>query len=282
MKVYAIEVAAGEVRARFLARDGSSRQRRRIPVGAFLVDHPRGPVLVDTGLPVPPRMVDRALGRLLAGHWQEPPRFLPEELVAHGLAADDIRTVVLTHLHWDHTGTVNSFARARVVAGAADLEATSHHGKWCRGHAGVVLPPPERIQRVDFQDGPACGPFTHSLDLLGDGSIVLLPTPGHTPGSMTVLAQQSGAPLVLCGDACFLASALARGTGNGTTLGRPQDRDVPQAAITSARLRSLLQHIPDARLIPSHDPDVWDALPRWPEPIGEESNRRQTGLDKAS
>jgi len=267
MNVYAIELAEGEVKARFLSREGSPHERQRIPVGAFLVDHPRGPVLIDAGLPVPPRMVDRALGRLLTGSWSSAPRCLPEQLAEHGLDPDDVRMLVLTHLHWDHTGTSDRFLRAAVVLGAADLRGAMRPGGWRRGHAGVVLPPPERTRALELDDGPAWGPFAHSLDLLGDGSIILLPTPGHTPGSLTVVVQQDAAPLIFCGDACFLASALLRGSGNGSTLGRPHDRDTAVAAITSARLRALLQIHPGARLIPSHDPQVWATLPRWPVPM---------------
>lgn len=268
MKVYPIELATAEVRARFLSAEGDPRERVVIPVGAFLILHPRAKVLVDAGLPVPLRVRDRTIGRFLVGRWRGRLRSLPAELSEHGLEPAAITHLVLTHLHWDHTGCSDCFPRAEVLVASEDLAALSRQGAWRRGHAGVILPRQGQIRALDFDSGFEWPPFERALDLLGDRSILLVRTPGHTPGSLTVLVQADPDPLLLCGDACYRASALLQGAGNGAVLGRPLDRDHALASVTRARLREALVRYPRARLLPSHDPDVWEDLPRWPQAIG--------------
>jgi len=267
MKVFALTVAEGVVRERFLTPEGT-RAKRQIPVGAFLLEHPAGRVLVDAGPPPVQRVLLRAIRSVRAGRFSASSQGLPQQLARHGVPPETIAHIVLTHLHWDHAGALREFPQAEVHVAGAELDALLHHGGWRLRYAGVALPAADRIRRVDFTTGPAWGPFAHTHDLFGDGQIRLVPTPGHTPGHLAVVVAPPGEPpLIICGDACYLASALRRGTGNGSTLGRPQDRNVAVAAVTQARLRELLELHPGARLLPSHDPEVWAELPRWPQPL---------------
>ena len=84
---------------------------------------------------------------------------------------------------------------------------------------------------IDFHplNDPALRPFTHGHDLFGDGSLVILPTPGHTPGSMSMLVRRSSqAPLLLVGDLTYDIHAFDRGVQSGVgsrrQLRRTRDR----------------------------------------------------------
>ncbi len=266
MEVYALELATGEVPESFLVADGSPKVKRTIPIGAFLLDHPKGKVLVDSGLPDPKR--GRGVARLMA-RWVDREVTAADALKEHGLDPREIRHVLLTHMHWDHTGGIPDFPDAKIWVSREDLAAAAAAGAWRRGHAGVLLPPREATRELDFGPGPSEIPFDRVKDLFGDGSILVLPVGGHTPGSVAVLVSMGSTRLLLCGDACFTAAGLMRGVDNGYMLGRRVDRDRARAALSRSRLRRVLAMGPSTRVLPSHDPDLWAGIQRWPNPIGE-------------
>jgi glyoxylase-like metal-dependent hydrolase (beta-lactamase superfamily II) len=95
---------------------------------------------------------------------------------------------------------------------------------------------------------PGLAPFTAAHDLFGDGSLVLLPTPGHTPGSLSMLIRQPGAtPLLMAGDLTYDVHLMQDGHLPG--LGeRAQVR-------ASGRAVSMLRgRYPDLAILPAHDP----------------------------
>lgn len=99
-------------------------------------------------------------------------------------------------------------------------------------------------------------PFTASYDVMGDGSLVLLPTPGHTPGSMSLLVRRSvGAPLLLVGDLTYETELLEAGRipGVGEKAGLRR---------ASAMVRQLKERYPDLPILPAHDPGAADRLRR--------------------
>jgi N-acyl homoserine lactone hydrolase len=95
---------------------------------------------------------------------------------------------------------------------------------------------------------PALAPFTAAHDLFGDGSLVLLPTPGHTPGSLSMLVRQPGAtPLLMAGDATFDVHLMQDGHLPG--LG---ERAALRASTRA--LSTLWARYPDLAILPAHDP----------------------------
>ena len=74
--------------------------------------------------------------------------------------------------------------------------------------------PGVRYRRIGFTptDDPTLAPFASAHDVMGDGSLVLLPTPWHTPGSMSLLVRRPGrAPLLLVGDLTYETELLEAG-----------------------------------------------------------------------
>jgi glyoxylase-like metal-dependent hydrolase (beta-lactamase superfamily II) len=95
---------------------------------------------------------------------------------------------------------------------------------------------------------PALAPFTESLDVLGDGSLVLLPTPGHTAGSMSLLIRRGARPsLLLAGDLTYGAEILSRGQLPGVGNRR-------QLAESSRTVLALGERQPGLVVLPAHDP----------------------------
>ncbi len=144
----------------------------------------------------------RDAGRLLlvdVGHVGRRALLL-ERLQAKGIAPDDIDAVVLTHAHWDHCLNVDCFPRARVIISPAEHEYTRspHQLDWATPawtHAVLDRHP---IQEV--RDG----------EEIADG-VSVMATPGHSPGSQTVLVRTADGMIGIVGDALPSSGSIAAG-----------------------------------------------------------------------
>jgi len=84
---------------------------------------------------------------------------------------------------------------------------------------------------------PALKPFIESLDVIGDGSLVLLPTPGHTAGSVSLLIRCTGRPsLLLVGDLTYGANILQRGQTRQRPAVEPAPTPGPRLSLPTGRL----------------------------------------------
>jgi glyoxylase-like metal-dependent hydrolase (beta-lactamase superfamily II) len=217
-----------------------------LPVWSWAIEHPEGTIVVDAGM-------DAAWQ---APWWDVYARFalraeiadedaLASRLREHGIDPTAVARHVFTHLHVDHVGAFGTLPNAVVVVGASEWGvATSHTGRL----KGLIVPrPPTRLTVVDF-DGPGLGPFPYAHALTGDGAVLLLPTPGHSPGHLSVLVRRDEDRVLLTGDAVYSERQLMAGAIDGIALDARAARD------SVARLRSLTAQAPTV-VLPSHDPD---------------------------
>ena len=233
-----------------------------LPIPAFLVEHPtEGPILVDTGFDASVATDRRAtFGRAMAAMFpvrMSPERAVPEQLRARGIDPEDVRTVVMTHLHFDHASGMGPFAGATFVADRREWEA-AQRGGLLEGYRPSMLEPATDRRSLDLAaEGERHGPFAHTRDLLGDGSVRLLATPGHTHGHLSVLCRLADGPLLLTGDAAYARRTIEEGWVPLTVTGDEADyRSSLDAIATWTR-----EH-PDATVICGHDPWSRDALER--------------------
>ena len=111
-------------------------------------------------------------------------------------------------------------------------------------------------KRINFEtrEDPSLSPFTESYDLMGDGSLVLLPTPGHTYGAMSLLVRRGPkSPLLLVGDLTYGTDILERGDVPGVGVRR-------QLQESSKRVMALRKSMPDLVVLPAHDPTAAQRL----------------------
>lgn len=239
-----------------------------LPVLAFVIEHERGTVLFDTGqsrasVTDPDYYPGGLLGwvyRRQARFRVEPEHDLPTQLAAIGHPVDTISQVVISHLHQDHAGNLAPFAHASVLVSAAELTLLDEKRPELHGVLATHLPPPGvTLTPVDLttpapSTDAALAPFPASHDLFGDGSLTLLPTPGHSVGSMSLLIRRpDAAPLLLVGDVTYDPALLSRGV-----VPDVGDRAVQLA--TAKRIASLTDALPTLRILPAHDPTSLERL----------------------
>jgi glyoxylase-like metal-dependent hydrolase (beta-lactamase superfamily II) len=238
----------------------------RIPIVAFLIEHPEtGPILVDTGFH---RAIadgstrERArnlgpLGLLMARNVRmRPEQTAAAQLRARGIDPADIRLIVMTHLHFDHASALADFPGATVIVSQAEWDAAHGRAGTLFGYPPAQIDPRPSYRTVDFGGGAARahGPFARSLDLFGDGSLILLDTPGHSTGHLSVLARLREREAMIAGDAIYSLATLRDGK-------RPLRAEDSQAYERSLRaLQAYDREHPDALIIPGHDMALWETL----------------------
>lgn len=195
------------------------------PVHAWLVRHPDGPILVDTGI---------GLGHPLIDEWYRPRvTAIGDALGAVGIDVRDVAAVVLSHLHFDHCGQ-QAALDAPVYVQVAEHDAAQADGYTITEWATI---PDDRLRLVDGDTEIADG-------------FHLLATPGHTPGHQSVLIEAGGQRVVLAAQCAFVAAELRSGVPARSNL-HDEAWDEP-ARESLRRVRALA---PVACHL-SHDPEV--------------------------
>ena len=194
MRVEMFNVGWLTVSAGLIRKGEDMEELIRMPVPAFLVETDAERILVDTGLH-PEAVADPD------GFYGRPGSVGPfvleqERSIAEKVDLTTITRVVLTHLHWDHVGALSLVPEAVPVV--------IQRAEWEAGHDE------DAVQRNFFLPSAYAGSdrpvelIDGDHDLLGDRSILLLPTPGHTPGHQSVQIGN----LILGGDVVHFAASL--------------------------------------------------------------------------
>jgi N-acyl homoserine lactone hydrolase len=264
IRVHALQT--GTVAIKELQRNGRGRPRRNLlrvfaarrwteplPILAWLIEHPEGLILVDTGETArvsEPGYFPRWHPYFRAGLRERvtPDDEIGPRLRALGFSPDDVRWVVLSHFHTDHAGGLVHFPRSEIVCSRADFE----FSRGVLGRARGFLPQhwpdwfaPTLVEPI----ARPFGPFPESISLTAAGDVHLLPTPGHTPGHLSVAVEVGDTVLLFAADASYTQQLMLDGVVDGVS---PE----PAAArATLTRIQELVRERPTVYL-PSHDPDA--------------------------
>jgi len=232
------------------------------PVPAFLITHPSaGAVLVDTAFHGSVAAKPAAnLGRIVARASRarvEPGRDVPAQLRERGIDAQKLETVVLTHLHFDHTSGISEYPNATFVVAKREWEAaTTGDRPQLQGYMTAHFDYLFDYRTVDFDAAgiSSYASFGRTFDLFGDGSIRLAFTPGHTPGHCSVIARLSDRDLVIAGDAIYTHAQL-----DGADP-PPAPADMHNWKRSLRDLQQFARTYPHAVIVPGHDADHWPTL----------------------
>jgi glyoxylase-like metal-dependent hydrolase (beta-lactamase superfamily II) len=211
--------------------------RIRIPVLSYLVEHPRGRLVFDTGLH--PDLRDDPGGRIgwLAEHFIS--ELAAGTAVHERLASLDVEPdmIVCSHLHFDHCGGNACLGDVPVLVQRAEWESARSAGS----RSGYVDADLDTGQEMRLLDG--------GHDVFGDGTVVCVPTPGHTAGHQSLRVRTAEREVLLVGDACYFRRSLE--TSRLPLFGHDKDEQLR----TFDRLRAL--EATGTHLVFGHDPDQW-------------------------
>jgi N-acyl homoserine lactone hydrolase len=215
------------------------------PVSSALIRHKQGNVLFDTGCH--PSVVDHgeerwgSMMKIMTPVMRAEDTLLPS-LACVGLNSDDIDIVVCSHFHPDHCGCNQFFKKATILVHAKEIEAAKAPSAEAAGY-----------MRADWDHGQPMDPVEGERDVFGDGKVVLIPLPGHTPGTLgaAVHLDRDGS-FLLVSDAVSLRESLDTDTA-------PRNTWNPEALLKSyEEIRRIEKS--GATVICGHDDAQWQSL----------------------
>lgn len=213
------------------------------PIPVFVIEHPAGLVVVDAGLhpelattTVRLRKLARTFQVHLAGDGSDS---IGPLLRAAGYDPGQVAQVVLTHLHFDHTGGLLELPNARVVVQAREWAALGDERLLDLG----------AYNRDDVDLGHERLELDGDHDLFGDGTVTCLLTDGHTAGHQSVRVRSEAGTYVFCGDCCYLRQTLT--DEHLPPVSHDRDRH-----LHSIR-RLAAEQARGATLLFGHDPQQW-------------------------
>lgn len=227
-----------------------ARHRVWLPVFTYLIEHPGGKILVDTGW-----HTDVRTDRKKHLSWQldlaskavlPPGEAVTEQLAALGLSPAELDTVLLTHLDVDHVSGLKLVKDAKTIcANAAELEAADRGGLRYRRKLWEGVP----IQPLPMTH-TGVGPNGMSFDVFGDGSVQFVDLSGHSDGTTGVLLQNGGRFVILTADACYNRKNWEQLRLQGITTNREK------ALRALEWVRKMSREPGCAEILATHDPEI--------------------------
>lgn len=227
-----------------------------LPIWCYLIEHPEGLILIDTGIPnnanapiwMPPhmRLIQRAATFQIDSEAQE----IGPQLYADGFSPEDVRWVVLTHLHQDHDGGLHHFPNAEVVVTKAEWNAAQGFAGRMAGYLNQRWPTNLNPTCISFEESDPSFGQRHTLTQEGD--VYLVPTAGHSGGHLSVICETEDISYCFAGDASYSQDLLLANALDGVGQDAAAMRDSHQRILIYASRQPTMY-------LPSHE---WAARER--------------------
>lgn len=270
MKIYPIQT--GTVRIKTNQRRGRGHSLMRqinmfvdrewtepLPIYAWAIEHPEGVIVVDTG------DTARTAKPGYFPTWHPYYRMgvkmniLPEEEIGPqlqkiGIAARDVKQVILTHFHTDHAGGLHHFPGIECLVSEKDYRLASGFAGRLRGYLPHRWPDWFSPRAIPFER-ESYGPFEQRFPVTSRGDVVIVPTPGHTPFHVSVIVEDEDVLYFLAGDTSYTQQLLLEEQVDGVSPDEAAARQTIQKILRLAEERPVVY-------LPSHDPESLRRLRR--------------------
>ncbi len=236
MKLYLFQCGTLRTKKHLLTAGVDFECEIEVPVPFYLIMHPAGNLLFDTGLPL------AAVEETSSGNYfpvMSKADYIAAQLKRAGLETTGITHIVLSHLHTDHAGGLEAFRNVSCFIQTSELQ--------CSG-SNIIL---EREDlQLNFLDG--------NYDVFGDGLVRIIVTPGHSPGHQSLLLKLDNfGEVFLASDSVYLDEILDRNIMPGVFYNREATRQTINS-IKEMRQRGI-------KIISGHDPQAWSGLRKFPD-----------------
>jgi N-acyl homoserine lactone hydrolase len=224
--------------------------RIRLPIPAYLIEHPKGTALFDTGLHQdcqsdPAARVGARLASLFAFDYH-PGEEIAARLTPLGRDPAKIDLIITSHFHFDHCGGNAQIPNATMIVQRREWDAGMDPDRAAKSG----------FDARDFDLGHKLRLVDGEHDVFGDGSVFCLPTHGHTPGHQSLKLRLSGGEVVLAADACYFCRTL-------------RERRLPRFVFDREAMHQSLERLAalesrGAQIFFGHDPEFWQTVPQAP------------------
>jgi len=228
-----------------------------LPILAWAIETDEGVIVVDTGetaRTAEPGYLPRwhPYYRMAVRFDVQPEQEIGPQLRRLGIGPNDVRTVILTHLHTDHAGGLNHFPKSKILVNDEELKLATGFAGRLRGYLPNRWPSWLAPSPIVFEPVPR-GPFDRSYPVTSDGSVAIVATPGHTPGHVSVIVDDGELTFFLAGDTSYTQQSLVKLRVDGVST---------REAVARHTLETILRYAEQRRTVylPTHDPESINRL----------------------
>ncbi len=252
-------------RSAFIYESGKFSEKKTLTFSSILIQHPKGTFLFDTGIGdstkslfkkhVPylqRKMIKFEMGTSVKTQFQK-----------HNFNLDSISFIIPSHFHYDHTGGIEDFKKAKTWILEVENSAIKQQKK--------ALPffKPHFDNDVNWNvfklDSSPYFNFETSKDIFNDGSLILVSLPGHTPGSIGLIAHlKSGKSYFFVGDLVWVNQALSGPHEKHCIPRNIVDYDDEAIKKTIFQIKKFQEHMPSVIIVPAHDFEVQSKMAEFP------------------
>jgi N-acyl homoserine lactone hydrolase len=263
MKIHAIQTGSVAIKERQRAGEGNGMGRLlntlmdthwtpMLPILAWVIEHPEGLIVVDTGETARTSEPDyfprwHPFFRLGNRFDVKPEDEIGPGMKRMGLSPDDVRWVVVTHMHTDHAGGLHHFPKAEILITRQEYAVTKGFVGKVNGYLNNRFPTWLNRRLIDFEAKPY-ETFSHSHTLTKAGDVHMVSTVGHSVGHMSLIVQENDVSYFFAGDTSYTERHMLEQTVDGVSP------DVSVAAQTLSRIVAYTRQTPTVYL-PTHDPE---------------------------